>query len=537
MRRDKFIIGIVFFIYLGLQNFLFSEVDYSHRRVRNPSQDILLSPERILSLEEAEEEIRSRWAEGGWVGVVDIDQLNLINRIYYQLYSKAIVDVILGDIKRIFAKHVQEKGGFIFTYRKGDEIGIYLPSLSKEEVELLFEEISEEISLLNYQVFILPQMLTPEELNMVKDILDVYKAHIPVVAYDGFQLGIIKCQEGQDREVLEEMFSLLKNRLGHRVNYEIFLEGKLQSAIVPTFSAGIVSLARIPPGEGALEEAFYRAQDTEFQAKQKGRDEVIVGYAPEYRHEYSGKGLLPQELRAPARKVMATLWDEKRFRSEVYAQVQEGQGLLLIINPRYCGQEGLHYINAVYTYQGGDDVISFLSYLLVRGFREVYPQVLLGRRIDRILVFLPHVSNLEDVLSEVLRIVETAQVRFQEEMGIQVRFDIGASEVDEEARTVPGFLFQKADFALLEVTPQGSDSSKNRIFLYDSQKRTDIQDAIAALGEESLEDLVVNILQERILPRARSLEEVRELAVEDRILRKVDWDYILTLLEARDLWP
>lgn len=512
----------------------------------------------LLSFSETRDRIISDIEDGklGWLGVLDVDQLRKFNAIY----GKEIMNFILKDIKKGINFFLLDAGGFAFAYRSGDEIGVYLPEGGKEDIEVIMGNIRKYIGALRYGVFYIKgETFSLEELNGIKDILQRYNAQINRQKYGGLQLGIMKIEGKNIGKDISAMLGEIKERLGKEFSFGFYLGEVIKKVSAPTLSGGIIYLGNLSPEltpEDIFIQGCYRAQDTESYAKTQGRDNIVVGYRPGYRHTHSGEGLVTEEFRyqldyadknselAPFQSSELTprIYNEQRFRDIVYKYLRtpgNKGGLLLWVCPRYNENEGLHEMNARYTLQGGDDIIRTIAYFSEKNLKVAgMKRAIIGRRIDRFFVFLPGVHPEDVNYEKILEIFSLVQHDFEKEIPeVTVSFNVyGAFDSGQEFLE-PGRIFQEVMYAEKEEAPSYFDLWGNTLGLFGAHSEAAAFRIEQTLAEETLENLVVEILTQRILPQARTQQEIKIGVEKDFILRNIRWDYIYQILQKYDLLP
>jgi len=512
----------------------------------------------LLSFSEARDKVISDIEDGksGWLGVLDIDQLRKFNAIY----GKEIMNFILEDMRKVINFFLFNAGGFAFAYRRGDEIGLYLPEGGEEDIEVIMGNIRKYIGDLNYGVFYINGgPLTLEELDRIEDILQRYNAHINGRKYGGLQLGIMRIKGENVREEISAMVGEIKERLGKEFSFDFYLEEAIKEVSAPTLSGGIIHLENLSPDstpEDIFDQACYRAQDTQSYAKTQGRDNIVVGFRAEYRHTHSGRGLITDAFRSQlddadeiselsrSQRTGLTprIYNEQEFRNIVYEYLRTPEnegGLLLWVCPRYNGNEGLHEMNTRYTLQGGDDIIRTIAYFLEKNLNMLGIEgVIIGRRIDRFFVFIPgmHPDNVN--YEKILEIFSTVQHEFEKEIPeVEISFDVYGAFDSVQTFLEPGRIFQEVMYAEKEERPLYFDLWGNTLGLFGVRSEEEAFRVEQTLAEEALENLVVEILTQRILPQARTQQDI-EIGVErDTILRHIHWDYICRILQKYDLLP
>lgn len=467
-----------------------------------PLSKLLEGAPPLYELEEAKGRIKADIENGvlGWVGVLDMDNLRLINRIF----TKEIVNFVLGDIYRLISYYLNKEGGIVFKYLAGDELGVYLPEFDIEGIQLMFYEIRKAISELNYKVFTLSQDLNQEQLDRIRPILEKYDAYISLRKYCGYQMGIVRLDGGQGISKLHRMMNEVNGVLGTSVRIGLYLEGELDGRmIIPSFSAGIVSLANIELGDDMLQEGFYRAQDVLRAAKEKGRNLTLIGYKDEYRHQHTGSSLFSEGALERVSSyeeehaleliysitLTPELYNEDTLRKFVYRWLREGgAGTLIMLSPLYDGHR-FKYINDVYSYQGGNDVIRALSYCVDKHFKGEFKDVLIGRRPpDRIYVFIP---SREVKMEDLLELVNCVQGEFNKMMQqIDISFEIGCAYSNAGHRYDPGKIFQEVEYALLGEFYDLADLYGNRLYLYQGIPESEIAEIEYRIVSEALDLLM-----------------------------------------------
>jgi len=509
---------------------------------------ILKGSDRFLSLEEASREIQQDIDDGfissfgGWLGIGDLDNLRLFNAIY----SKPIVNVVLRDMRRIFNYYLSREGGFAFSFRTGDEIGIYIPAT--EDAEVVTTDIRNTIQNLHYEIFTLSENISSEQLSNVKKVLAEYDAYISPQLYGGRQLGIIRFRDSDESDKLSQMFNVLRYRYGVETSARTYLGSVAIGTLLPTFSAGIVSLKdkeEVKP----LEQSFHQAEDTLRAAKSNGKNRDVIGYNETYSHSHTGKHIISEEFLmqldeadAQGRRQGLTprVDNEQQFRNKVYSRVsQEQSGMLVIINPRYDDGVGFHDMNEKYTYIGGDDIIRTLAHFCSAELGTVSNGVLFGRSVDRIFVFIPgfteETPGYEDILREKL-----SRIKFDFENQIpivEIAFKVYAAFTDEEAQEIPGLLFQKVAYAQAEDKGGPLDLWGTFISIYGVETESNAADIESNITQEAFQELVAQILSARIIPLADTIDQIKSLCLQDPVLSRIYWQYILRVINQRSLFP
>ena len=519
---------------------------------------ISFASDTLLSFSEARDKIISDVKDGklGWLGVLDVDQLRKFNAIY----GKEIMNFILEDIRKVINFFLFNAGGFAFAYRRGDEIGLYLPEGGKEDIGVIMGNIRKYIGDLKYGVFYIDGgSLTLEELDRIKDVLQRYNVHINGQKYGGLQLGIMRIKGENAREEISAMMGEIKERLGREFSFDFYLEEAIKEVSAPTLSGGIIHLGNLSGDstpEDIFDQACYRAQDTQSYAKTQGRDNIVVGFRSEYRHTHSGRGLITDAFRSqlddadeiselnPLQSSELTLriYNEQEFRNIVYEYLRTPEnegGLLLWVCPRYNGNEGLHEMNTRYTLQGGDDIIRTIAYFLENNLKALgMKEAIIGRRIDRFFVFLPgaHPENVN--YEKILGIFSMVQHDFEKEIPeVKISFDVYGAFDSVQAFLEPGRIFQEVMEAEKEERPLYFDLWGNTLGLFGAHSEEEAARVERVLSEEALENLVVEILTQRILPQARTQQEIKIGVESDSILRHIHWDYIYRILQKYNLLP
>jgi GGDEF domain-containing protein len=510
----------------------------------------------LISFSDAEKPIISDITTGkfGWLGVLDVDQLRQFNGIF----SKDIMNFILTDIRRTFNYFLAQADGLAFAYRQGDEIGIYFPEGDEGKIQEIVANIREYLAGIEYRVFYLQgASLTPAELGEIEDILQKYNAYISDKKYGGFQLGIIRGGE----EKVGNMLGEVEHRLGRSLSYDFYLEGIIKEGFVPSFSGGIVSIEKIvkegvESPEDIFQQACYRAQDTQIYAKQQGRDNIVIGYREEYRHEHTGQSLISEEFRTQLNSsdenttltpqessgLTPRIYNEQEFREIVYDYLENPDnkgGLLLWVCPRYNGNEGLHEMNEKYTLQGGDDIIRTIAYFLEQELNaSEIKGTIIGRRIDRFFIFIPGLKPEKVDYEKILTIFSGVQHYFKEEIpGVEIAFDVYGAFSSDATVVNPGRIFQEVMYAEREDRALYFDLWGNSLGIFGAQSEEEAARIEKGLTEEAVENLVTEILTQRILPGACTLDEIKTAVENDFVLNHIGWDYIYQVLEKYNLLP
>ncbi len=519
---------------------------------------ISFASDTLLSFSEARDKIISDIKNGklGWLGVLDVDQLRKFNAIY----GKEIMNFILEDIRKVVNFFLFNAGGFAFAYRRGDEIGVYLPENGEENVEVIMGNIRKYIGELKYGVFYIKGgTLTLEELDRIKDILQRYNAKINGQKYGGLQLGVMRIKGKNVREEISAMMGEIKERLGKEFSFDFYLEEVIKEVSAPTLSGGIIHLGNLSGDltpEDIFDQACYRAQDTQSYAKAQGKDNIVIGYRLKYRHTHSGRGLITDAFRSQldeadksselnplqSSELTPRIYNEQEFRNIIYQYLKTPEnegGLLLWICPRYNGNEGLHEMNARYTLQGGDDIIRTIAYFLENNLKALGMKgAIIGRRIDRFFVFLPGIHPENVNYEKILGIFSTVQHEFEKEIPeIKISFDVYGAFDSVQTFLEPGRIFQEVMYAEKEEKPLCFDLWGNTLGLFGVNSEEEAFRVERSLSEEALENLVVEILTQRILPQARTQQEIKIGVENDTILRYIHWDYIYRILQKYDLLP
>jgi hypothetical protein len=304
----------------------------------------------------------------------------------------------------------------------------------------------------------------------------------------------------------------------------------------------------------ALAPIFYKAEDTLGEAKRQGKATLQVGYLAEYQHGQKGNSLISDEFKEILRKfdsenllpedettlLTPALYNEESFRKKVYQVISEtGRGLLLLLSPYYDEEEGLHEVNEKYTLQGGDEVRRTIAYFSKLRFEKYAQQALLSRRADKMFVFIPDLEDDFRNYEELLRVISQIQQDFQDQIPqLKIEFEVSGALVEEGIRDNPGLLFQRVEYGFLEPRPILKDLWGNLFYLYGRGTEERIAEIENTIVEESLEDLIVQILELRILPalgQHPTLEGVRLLSRKDALLSRISFDYILEVIKKKGL--